>query len=140
LDENPWEAFDTLFSVGSEHEGTILKIEDKSAIVALPYGVEGYAPLKQLLKEDKKTAKEDETLNFKVTEFNKENRRIVLSHTALWKEEVEVKKEGEVKKKEDEKEKASKAAKKLNDSNEKSTFGDIGGLAELKAKMEGSKD
>ena len=96
--------------------------------------------LKQLLKEDKKTAKEDETLNFKVTEFNKENRRIVLSHTALWKEEVEVKKEGEIKKKEDEREKASKAAKKINESNEKSTFGDIGGLAELKAKMEGNKE
>lgn len=140
LDENPWEAFETLFSVGSEHEGTILKIEDKSAIVALPYGVEGYAPLKQLQKEDKKTAKEDEVLTFKVTEFNKETRRIVLSHTALWKEEVEVKKESENKKKEDEREKASKAAKKINDSNEKSTFADVGGLAELKAKLEGNKD
>jgi small subunit ribosomal protein S1 len=138
LDENPWEAFETLFSVGSEHEGTILKIEDKSAIVALPYGVEGYAPLKQLQKEDKKTAKEDEVLTFKVTEFNKDNRRIVLSHTALWKEEEIVKKDAEVKTKEVEKEKVAKAAKKINESNEKSTFGDIGGLAELKAKMEGN--
>jgi small subunit ribosomal protein S1 len=138
LDENPWEAFETLFSVGSEHEGTILKIEDKSAIVALPYGVEGYAPLKQLQKEDKKTAKEDEVLTFKVTEFNKDNRRIVLSHTALWKEEEVVKKDAEVKTKEVEKEKVAKAAKKINESNEKSTFGDIGGLAELKAKMEGN--
>lgn len=137
LDENPWEAFETLFSVGSEHEGTILKIEDKSAIVALPYGVEGYAPLKQLQKEDKKTAKEDEVLTFKVTEFNKENRRIVLSHTALWREEEVVKKETEVKTKEVEKEKVAKAAKKINESNEKSTFADVGGLAELKAKLEG---
>jgi small subunit ribosomal protein S1 len=137
LDENPWEAFETLFSVGSEHEGTILKIEDKSAIVALPYGVEGYAPLKQLQKEDKKTAKEDEVLTFKVTEFNKENRRIVLSHTALWREEEIVKKETEVKTKEVEKEKVAKAAKKINESNEKSTFADVGGLAELKAKLEG---
>lgn len=137
LDENPWEAFETLFSVGSEHEGTILKIEDKSAIIALPYGVEGYAPLKQLQREDKKTAKEDEVLTFKVTEFNKDNRRIVLSHTALWKEEEVVKKDAEVKTKEVEKEKVAKAAKKINESNEKSTFGDIGGLAELKAKMEG---
>ncbi|MCG9880698.1 MAG: S1 RNA-binding domain-containing protein, partial [Bacteroidia bacterium] len=137
LDENPWEAFETLFSVGSEHEGTILKIEDKSAIVALPYGVEGYAPLKQLQKEDKKTAKEDEVLTFKVTEFNKDNRRIVLSHTALWKEEEVVKKDAEVKTKEAEKEKVTKAAKKINESNEKSTFADVGGLAELKAKLEG---
>lgn len=140
LDENPWEAFEALFSVGSEHEGTVLKIEEKSAIIALPYGVEGYAPLKQLLKEDKKTAKEDEVLNFKVTEFNKDNRRIVLSHTALWREEVEVKKETEVKNKEAEKEKITKVAKKINDSNEKSTFADVGGLAELKAKLEGKKD
>ncbi len=137
LDENPWDAFESLFAVGSEHEGTILKIEDKSAIVALPYGVEGYAPFKQLQREDKKTAKEDEVLNFKVTEFNKENRRIVLSHTALWKEEVEVKKEAETKKTEAEKEKVVKAVKKSNESNEKSTFADVGGLAELKAKMEG---
>jgi small subunit ribosomal protein S1 len=137
LDENPWDAFETLFSVGSEHEGTILKIEDKSAIVALPYGVEGYAPVKQLVKEDKKTAKEDEVLTFKVTEFNKENRRIVLSHTALWREEEVVKKETEVKTKEAEKEKVAKVAKKINDSNEKSTFADVGGLAELKAKLEG---
>lgn len=137
LDENPWEAFETLFSVGSEHEGTILKIEDKSAIVALPYGVEGYAPIKQLQKEDKKTAKEDEVLTFKVTEFNKDNRRIVLSHTALWKEEEVVKKDAEVKTKEAEKEKVTKAAKKINESNEKSTFADVGGLAELKAKLEG---
>ncbi len=137
LDENPWDAFETLFSVGSEHEGTILKIEDKSAIIALPYGVEGYAPLKHLQKEDKKTAKEDEVLTFKVTEFNKENRRIVLSHTSLWREEEIVKKEVEVKKAEGEKEKVTKAAKKINESNEKSTFADVGGLAELKAKMEG---
>jgi len=137
LDENPWEAFDTLFAVGSIHEGTILKIEDKSAIIALPYGVEGYAPLKQLQKEDKKTAKEDEVIQVKVTEFNKENRRIVVSHTALWREEEVEKKVVDEKRKENEKDKASKAAKKLNDSNEKSTFADVDGLAELKAKLEG---
>ncbi len=137
LDENPWEAFESLFSVGSEHEGTILKIEDKSAIIALPYGVEGYAPFKQLQKEDKKTAKEDEVLIFKVTEFNKENRRIVLSHTAVWREEIEAKKESEVKKTEAEKEKVTKVAKKINEATEKSTFADVGGLAELKAKLEG---
>jgi small subunit ribosomal protein S1 len=126
-----------LFAVGSIHEGTILKIEDKSAIIALPYGVEGYAPLKQLQKEDKKTAKEDEVIQVKVTEFNKENRRIVVSHTALWREEEVEKKVVDEKRKENEKDKASKAAKKLNDSNEKSTFADVDGLAELKAKLEG---
>lgn len=137
VDENPWEAFEAIFSVGTIHDGTVLKIEDKSATIALPYGVEGYAPLKQLQKEDKKTAKEDETLQVKVTEFNKETRRIVVSHTALWKQEVEEKKVGDDKRKESDKEKASKAAKKINDSNEKSTFAEVEGLAELKAKLEG---
>ena len=132
LDENPWDAFETLFALGSVHEGTILKVEEKSAIIALPYGVEGYAPIKQLYKEDKKTAKEDEVLQFRVTEFNKENKRIVLSHTAVWKNEVEVKQVEERKTKTDEKEKATKAAKKNNDSNEKSTFADVEGLMALK--------
>ncbi len=136
LDENPWDAFETLFALGSVHEGTILKVEEKSATIALPYGVEGYAPIKQLYKEDKKTAKEDEVLQFRVTEFNKENKRIVLSHTAVWKNEVEVKQVDERKAKNDEKEKATKAAKKNNDSNEKSTFADVEGLAALKEQLE----
>jgi small subunit ribosomal protein S1 len=136
LDENPWDAFETLFALGSVHEGTILKVEEKSATIALPYGVEGYAPIKQLYKEDKKTAKEDEVLPFRVTEFNKENKRIVLSHTAVWKNEVEVKQVDEKKSKNEEKEKASKAAKKNNDSNEKSTFADVEGLAALKEQLE----
>ena len=136
LDENPWDAFETLFALGSVHEGTILKVEEKSATIALPYGVEGYAPIKQLYKEDKKTAKEDEVLQFRVTEFNKENKRIVLSHTAVWKNDVEVKQVDERKSKNEEKEKATKAAKKNNDSNEKSTFADVEGLAALKEQLE----
>ena len=136
LDENPWDAFETLFALGSVHEGTILKVEEKSAIIALPYGVEGYAPTKQLYKEDKKTAKEDEVLQFRVTEFNKENKRIVLSHTAVWKNEVEVKQVDERKTKTDEKEKATKATKKNNESNEKSTFADVEGLMALKESLE----
>ncbi len=136
LDENPWDAFETLFALGSVHEGTILKVEEKSAIIALPYGVEGYAPTKQLYKEDKKTAKEDEVLKFRVTEFNKENKRIVLSHTAVWKNEVEVKQVDERKTKTDEKDKATKATKKNNESNEKSTFADVEGLMALKESLE----
>ena len=137
LDENPWETFETIFTPGSIHEGTVMKIEEKSATIALAYGVEGFAPVKQLYKEDKKTAKEDEVLQFKVTEFNKENRRIVLSHTSVWKADNDEKKVVEEKKKEGEKEKVSKATKKLNDSNEKSTFGDIDALSQLKTQMDG---
>ncbi len=136
LDENPWDAFESIFSVGTIHEGTVLKLEDKSAIIALPYGVEGYAPTKQLQKEDKKTAKEDEVLQFKVIEFNKDNKRIVLSHTAIWKGDVIEEKKADDKKKESVKDATTKATKKLNDSTEKSTFADVDGLAELKAQLE----
>ncbi|MFN5883762.1 MAG: 30S ribosomal protein S1, partial [Bacteroidota bacterium] len=107
LDENPWDTFETIFTVGSIHEGTVLKVEEKSATIALPYGVEGYAPIKQLQKEDKKTAKDDEVLQFKVTEFNKENKRIVVSHTSVWRGDIEEKKVTEEKKKEGERDKAS---------------------------------
>jgi small subunit ribosomal protein S1 len=136
LDENPWDTFETIFTVGSVHQGTVIKVDDKSATIALPYGVEGYAPIKQLAKEDKKTAKEDEVIDFKVTEFNKENKRIVVSHTSVWKADNEVKRVVEEKTKTDEKEKTTKAVKKSNESNEKSTFADVEGLAALKAQLE----
>lgn len=137
LDENPWDTFEGLFPEGSVHEGTVLKIGDKSATIALPYGVEGYAPVKQLQKADKNNAKEDETLEFKVTEFSKENRRITVSHTAVWKEEDKTKKaDGEEKKTG---EKSAKSTKKPAQNVEKSTLGDIDALSELKAKFEQSE-
>jgi small subunit ribosomal protein S1 len=140
LDENPWDTFETIFTVGSVHSGTVMKVDEKSATIALPYGVEGYAPIKQLAKEDKKTAKEDEVIDFRVTEFNKENKRIVVSHTAVWKADVEVKKVAEEKTKTEEKEKTTKAVKKSNESQEKSTFADVEGLAALKAQLEKGND
>jgi small subunit ribosomal protein S1 len=140
LDENPWDTFETIFTVGSVHQGTVIKVDDKSATIALPYGVEGYAPIKQLAKEDKKTAKEDEVIDFKVTEFNKENKRIVVSHTSVWKADNEVKRVVEEKTKVEEKDKTTKAVKKSNESNEKSTFADVEGLAALKAQLEKGND
>lgn len=139
LDENPWDTFETLFPEGSVHEGTVLKIGDKSATIALPYGVEGYAPVKQLQKADKGNAKEDEVLEFKVTEFSKENRRITVSHTALWKEEEKVKKADAEDKKVKEEKAVSKVAKKINQNTEKSTLGDIDVLSALKAQLESSE-
>jgi small subunit ribosomal protein S1 len=136
LDENPWDTFETIFTVGSVHSGTVMKVDEKSATISLPYGVEGYAPIKQLTKEDKSIAKEDSVIDFKVTEFNKENKRIVVSHTSVWKADNEVKKVEEVKVKTEEKEKTTKAVKKSNDSQEKSTFADVEGLAALKAQLE----
>jgi small subunit ribosomal protein S1 len=136
LDENPWDTFETIFTVGSVHSGTIMKVDEKSATISLPYGVEGYAPIKQLTQEDKSIAKEDAVIDFKVTEFNKENKRIVVSHTSVWKADNEVKRVEEVKVKTEEKEKTTKAVKKSNESQEKSTFADVEGLAALKAQLE----
>ena len=79
LEENPWDVFETVFTVGSVHEGTIIEMLDKGAVVALPYGVEGFATPKHLVKEDGSQAQMDEKLSFKVIEFNKDAKRIILS-------------------------------------------------------------
>lgn len=124
LEENPWDVFETVFTIGSEHEGTITSINEKSgAIVNLPYGIDGFCPKGQLAKEDKSSVKVDDKLNFKVIEFSKEAKRIVLSHTRTWKTE-------------EEKAKKEPAAKKVNQILEKTTLGDIDVLASLKEQME----
>src|SRR3546814_14065342 len=87
LEENPWDTFETIFTEGSIHQGTVIKLQDKGAIIALPYGVEGFCPGKHLVKEDQTTAAADETLDFKILEFNKDSRSILVSHSRLWEEE-----------------------------------------------------
>ena len=88
LEENPWDVFETVFTVGSIHEGTIVDMVEKGAVVALPYGVEGFATPKHLVKEDGSQAKVDEKLNFKVIEFNKDSKRIILSHPRIFEDEA----------------------------------------------------
>ena len=83
LEENPWDVFETVFTVGSVHKGTIIELFDKGAVIALPYGVEGFAPKRHLAKEDEAIVKMDENLEFKVIEFSKENKKIILSHTKI---------------------------------------------------------
>jgi small subunit ribosomal protein S1 len=133
LEENPWDVFETVFTIGSVHEGTILVIADKHAIVALPYGVEGTVSIKQLTKEDGTTAKVDEKLPFKVLEFSKNSKRIALSHTRTFEE---AKKDTEEKEKISEAESTQKAVKKLKANLEKTTLGDISELAALKNEMD----
>ena len=87
LEENPWDVFENIFSEGSVHEGTIIELFDKGAVVSLPYGVEGFATPKHLVKEDNSTAKLDEKLEFKVIEFNKESKRIIVSHSRVFEDE-----------------------------------------------------
>ena len=137
LEENPWETFETIFTLDSVHEGTVTKVTDKGAIIALPYGVEGFVPSKHLAKEDGTTLKAEETAEFKIIEFNKDSKRIVVSHARIW-EEVKaeaVAEERATKKKEVTA--ANSAVKKVKDSVEKSTLGDLDVLAQLKDKLEG---
>ena len=131
LENNPWDEFEAIYTVGSVHEGTITEMLDKGAVISLPHGVEGFATPKHLQKEDGSQAKQGETLNFKVIEFNKDAKRIILSHSRIFEDEQKA----EVRK-------AKKAAKPqaeepaVANNLEKTTLGDISSLAELKAKLE----
>ena len=137
LEENPWDVFETVFTVGSIHEGTIIELLDKGAVVALPYGVEGFATPKHLVKEDGSQAQLDEKLEFKVIEFNKEAKRIILSHSRIFEDAAKAE------------EKAEKKAKKTSTKKEETpmiqnqaastTLGDIDALAALKEQLEGKK-
>jgi small subunit ribosomal protein S1 len=146
LEENPWDVFETLFTVGSVHEGTIIELLDKGAVISLPYGVEGFATPKHLVKVDGSQALPEEKLSFKVIEFNKDSKRIILSHSRIFEDEqrAEAKKEKEAatatpapsekKPRRAKKEKVEEAIPQP--VIEKTTLGDISGLAELKEKME----
>ena len=122
--------FETIFKVGSIHEGTITEMLDKGAVVSLPYGVEGFATPKHLVKEDGTQAKKDEKLPFKVIEFNKDAKRIILSHSRIYEDKLK-----------DENRKSHRSNRReeepvINNNLEKTTLGDISQLAELKAKLE----
>ncbi|MBQ8055356.1 MAG: 30S ribosomal protein S1 [Paludibacteraceae bacterium] len=129
LEENPWDVFETIFTVNSVHEGTVAEMMDKGAVISLEYGVEGFATPKHLIKEDGTQAKVDEKLPFKVIEFNKEAKKIFLSHSRTF-EDAKVAEEAP--------KKASKKAKKETIDVpvvEKTTLGDIEGLAALKEQL-----
>jgi small subunit ribosomal protein S1 len=133
LEENPWDVFETVFTIGSIHEGTIVEVFDKGAVVALPYGVEGFVTPKHLIKEDGKAGKVDEKLEFKVIEFSKSAKKIILSHSRVFEDE---KKEVEETEKKVKTETTKKAVKKIKTNLEKTTLGDISELANLKTEME----
>jgi small subunit ribosomal protein S1 len=136
LEENPWDVFETIFGEGSVHQGTIIENKDKSGIVSLPYGVEGICPSKHLRKEDGTNAKVEETLDFKVIEFNKEAKKIVVSHTRTFEEGEDKPASKGDKKGSGAGSSTSQAVKAINQNNEKSTLGDLDALAELKEKMD----
>lgn len=136
LEENPWDVFETVFVPGSVHQGTVLTTDGNSATVALPYGVEGFATKKHLRKEDGSSAKVDETIDFKVVDFNKNGKKIIVSHLRMFEEDDRSVRERETKVKKSEANAANKAVEKLNKNQEKSTLGDLGVLGDLKSKME----
>lgn len=132
LEKNPWDTYADLFAVGSVHQGTITAMNDKGATVALPYGVEGFAPMRHLEKADKSKAKPEETLEFKVIEFSKENKKIIVSHTRVHKDDG-----NDVVAENDDKRRAEKkAVKRVSENLEKTTLGDLDVLANLKEELE----
>ena len=133
LEENPWDVFEKLFIVDSVHEGTVMEVFDKGAVIALPYGVEGFATPKNLVKEDGLMVKVDEKLMFKVIEFNKSAKKIIVSHSRTYEDE---KKSTEAPAKKTEAEKPKKTTRKAKSGAEKTTLGDITQLAALKEEME----
>ena len=140
LEENPWDVFETVFTVGSIHEGTIIEMVEKGAVIALPYGVEGFATPKHLVKEDGSRAQVDEKLNFKVIEFNKDSKRIILSHSRIFEDEQKGERAEAPKKQAANRRGGNRRAEEapaLNAPLEKTTLGDLEALAELKQKLAG---
>jgi small subunit ribosomal protein S1 len=140
LEENPWDVFETVFNEGSIHQGTVISVNDKGAVITLPYGVEGFAPIKHMSKDDGSVAKAEEILDFKVIEFSKDSKKIIVSHARTHEAEKpsdkptrETEPAGKASNAGDE---TKKAVKKMKDNLEKSTLGDLSVLSNLKNEME----
>ncbi|MDX1937113.1 MAG: 30S ribosomal protein S1 [Flavihumibacter sp.] len=140
LEEDPWNALQDTFAVGSVHEATVIKKDDKGAVVQLQYGLEGFVPNRHLNKEDGKQVGADETAQFVVIEFDRNEKRILLSHTRIWEQAKVEEKDAARKEAKADAEKTRKAVKTVQSKVEKATLGDLGVLAELKKKMEGGAE
>ena len=140
LEENPWNEFEAQFAVDSVHDGKVVEVNDKGAVVALGENVEGFAPAKQIVKEDGTTAKVGDVLPFKVTEFSKVTKHISLSHTRVYEEVKRAEENAAKAERRAAAEAAKSAVKKINAQVEKTTLGDLAELAELKAKLEAAQD
>jgi small subunit ribosomal protein S1 len=140
LEEDPWNTLQDTFAIGTIHEGTVSRRDDKGAIVQLPYGLEGFAPNRHLTKEDGKSIGADETAQFMVIEFDRNEKRIVVSHTRIWEQGKMEEAEAAKKEARTESDKTKKAVKNIQSKVEKATLGDLGVLADLKKKMEGGSE
>jgi small subunit ribosomal protein S1 len=137
IDENPWDTFSSVFTIGSQHDGVVSEINDRGVILTLPYGVEGFSPKKHIKKEDKTDVKMDETVSVRVIEFNKDAKRILVSHTDIWKEAERAQNtDGDQDNTKRKSNNSPKYADKGNKSSSKSTMGELDVLANLKAQMD----
>ena len=139
LEENPWDVFETVFTLDSVHSGTVLNVNDKGATIGLTYGVEGFCPSRHLNKVDGKSLKAEEVAEFKVIEFSKDAKRIVVSHARLHEEVKDEARKAEKASKKADFEESKKAVKKVKDNQEKTTLGDISALSDLKDKLDAKK-
>jgi small subunit ribosomal protein S1 len=137
LEENPWDVFETVFTIDSIHQGTVMNVNDKGATIGLTYGVEGFCPARHLAKAEGGNLKAEDVADFKVIEFSKDAKRIVVSHARLHEEVKEEAKKADKATKKAESEDTKKAVKKVKDNVEKTTLGDISALSDLKNKMDG---
>ncbi len=136
LEEDPWNALENTFAIGTIHEGTVIRKDDKGALVQLPYGLEGFAPNRHLAKEDGKQVMGDETSQFMVIEFDRNEKRIVLSHTRIWEQAKAEEKDVARKEAKVDADKTRKAVKTIQNKVEKPTLGDLGALAGIKEKLQ----
>ncbi len=139
IEEDPWDTFENVFPIGSVHEATVLEGDDKGSIVLLPYGLEAYAPKKHLAKEQGGFLNADEKTEFKVIEFNRNDKRILVSHARVWEDKLRVDKEVEKNERKAEAETTRKAVKTIQGKVEKATLGDLGVLSQIKQQMDGKK-
>jgi len=136
LEDNPWDNFESVFSIGSEHDGTILRKDERGAIVQLPYGLEAFSPIKHLKKEDGSNAEVGETLSFRVIEFNREEKRIIVSHAKIGEEIIKAAEDAQKEAKAAEVKEAKAAVAAVQNKVEKSTLGDFEALAQLREDLD----
>ncbi|MCC7232345.1 MAG: 30S ribosomal protein S1 [Bacteroidia bacterium] len=139
LEENPWDVFETVFVPDSIHDGTVLKVGEKGAIIGLSYGVEAFCPNKHMVKEDGKSLKAEDKAEFKVIEFNKEQRKIVVSHSRIHEDKNSASRANANAAKDKERDESAKAVKKVKENVEKTTLGDLSALSVLKSEMEAAE-
>jgi small subunit ribosomal protein S1 len=140
IEEDPWTTFESVFPIGSQHDGVMIRKEEKGGIIQLQYGLEAFAPTRHLKKQDEKMIAVDETNKFIILEFDRNEKRIMVSHSKVWEHEIEEEKEAARKEAGIEADNTKKTVKNIQAKVEKATLGDIGALADLKKKMEGNNE